>query len=88
MLHRLAQLANVSLSGAANAGVNANTSNNAAPVSFSDLDQVSSYAADAVEDMSKSGVIGGMPDGKFAPDSQATRAQAATVIFRLLGQAQ
>jgi hypothetical protein len=37
-----------------------------------------------VEVVAKAHIISGMPDGTFAPQSKATRAQAAAVIYKLL----
>lgn len=54
------------------------------PVSFTDADAVSDYAAEAVEALSRGGVIGGMGDGSFAPQGTATRAQVAKIMYGLL----
>lgn len=52
-------------------------------VSFTDLDEISDYALDAVTSMTEAGVISGMDTGEFAPKANATRAQAAVIIYRL-----
>ena len=50
---------------------------------FSDADQIAEYAKEAVETLSSCGVINGMGNGEFAPNSTCTRAQAAQIIYRL-----
>ena len=52
-------------------------------VSFVDYDEISDYALDAVVSMAEAGVISGMDTGEFAPKDNATRAQAAVIIYRL-----
>ncbi len=49
--------------------------------SFSDADQVSDYASDSVYTLAQAGIINGMGDGTFAPLNNATRAQAAVIIY-------
>lgn len=51
---------------------------------FSDNDEISNYAKDAVGTLYSKGIISGVGDGKFAPKSYATRAQAAQIIYKLL----
>jgi hypothetical protein len=51
---------------------------------FADRSAVSSYAVDAVELMRKTGIIVGDDNQNFNPSEKATRAQAATVFFRLI----
>lgn len=51
---------------------------------FADLEQLSAESLAAVEAVRKGGLIAGMADGRFDPNGQTTRAQAATVIYRLL----
>ncbi|MBE7044955.1 MAG: S-layer homology domain-containing protein [Ruminococcaceae bacterium] len=51
---------------------------------FTDMEQVSGYARDAVLCMKQSGVITGMEDGSFCPKAPATRAQTAVMLNRLL----
>ncbi len=50
---------------------------------FTDEDQISDYAKDAIRTMQQGGVINGMGDGRFGPEENATRAQAAVVIYQL-----
>lgn len=52
---------------------------------FTDEASIASYAADAVETMSRAGIVNGFDDGSFMPLSNATRAQAAVVIYRTMG---
>lgn len=51
---------------------------------FKDAANISEYAAEAVQAMQKAGIISGFKDGKFAPKTGATRAEAATMIYKLL----
>lgn len=52
-------------------------------ISFGDEAQIADYAKTAVEAMSKAGIINGS-DGSFMPKANATRAQAAKMIYELL----
>ena len=52
-------------------------------VSFDDFDSVADYAKDAVDALSSQGIINGMGDGSFAPNANATRAQAAKILYEL-----
>ncbi|MHB9145052.1 MAG: S-layer homology domain-containing protein [Symbiobacteriia bacterium] len=52
--------------------------------SFTDNDSVPSWAKDSVGQAASAGIIKGMPDGSFAPSRTATRAEAATMITRLM----
>jgi hypothetical protein len=56
----------------------------AAVATFTDSSKVSSYAAKAVELMRKTGIMVGDDDRRFSPKSYATRAEAATVCYRLI----
>lgn len=51
---------------------------------FSDNDLISGYALEAVYALQASGIISGMGDGRFAPKANATRAQAAQMIYKAL----
>ena len=51
---------------------------------FSDSDTISEYANQAVSFMYKENIISGMGNGVFAPKANATRAQAAKIIYGLL----
>lgn len=51
---------------------------------FTDSDGISSYAVDAVNMLSGSGVISGFDDGSFGPHKLLSRAQAAVIINRFM----
>ena len=51
---------------------------------FSDRSAVSSWAVTGMEDVVKAGILSGMHDGTLAPKAEATRAQAAAMIYKLL----
>lgn len=51
-------------------------------VHFSDSDQVSDWAAEAVRWASSRGIVNGYPDGSFDPKGIASRAEAAQMIMR------
>lgn len=51
---------------------------------FSDFYAVADYATAAVGALSSRGVINGLGDGSFAPLANATRAQAAQMIYKLM----
>ncbi len=52
--------------------------------SFADSSQISDYATEYVNAMASLGVVNGMGDGTFAPKANATRAQAAKIIAKLM----
>ncbi|MDY3928035.1 MAG: S-layer homology domain-containing protein [Clostridia bacterium] len=52
--------------------------------SFTDFEDISEYAKDAVTYLSNYGVINGFDDGKFMPKNNCTRAQAAKIICTLI----
>ncbi|MBQ7976351.1 MAG: S-layer homology domain-containing protein [Clostridia bacterium] len=56
----------------------------AAEPEFSDNDNISDYAKEAVGILSNSGIISGMGDGSFMPKGNLTRAQAAKMFYGLL----
>ena len=51
---------------------------------FTDYEQISDYAVDAVEYMAGAKIINGFEDGSFNPKAHATRAQAAVLIYNAL----
>lgn len=51
---------------------------------FSDAGEIAGYAKDAVSALEKIGIINGMGDNTFAPGANATRAQAAKVIYVMM----
>lgn len=53
-------------------------------VSFADHDDIAGYAEESVRGMSSKKIINGYPDGRFAPNETATRAQAAQVIYTII----
>lgn len=53
---------------------------------FTDSESISDYAAQAVGKLAAAGIISGMDDGTFSPRTNVTRAQAAQVIYTLLGR--
>ena len=53
---------------------------------FTDFDDVSDYAKEAVAYMAGTGIINGFEDGSFNPKAPATRAQAAKLIYEALGK--
>ncbi|MDY6315279.1 MAG: S-layer homology domain-containing protein, partial [Clostridia bacterium] len=52
---------------------------------FTDKAEIADWAKAAVDTASSVGLISGMGDGTFAPSANATRAQAASIVRRLLG---
>ena len=53
-------------------------------VSFSDADEISYYAKNAVAYLAGEGFVNGMENGTFSPKSFLTRVQAAQVIYNVL----
>ncbi len=51
---------------------------------FTDSAKVSAWAKDGVMATSSNGIINGYPDGSFKPQANATRAEAVTVIAKVL----
>ncbi len=58
-----------------------------AEAAFADRESISGYAQEAVGALSGAGIINGMGDGTFSPQQQATRAQAAKVVYDVLSYA-
>jgi hypothetical protein len=56
-----------------------------AGVIFNDEGDISSYALNAVKDMARAGIVTGFDGGDFGPLENATRAQAAVIIYRMAG---
>jgi len=52
--------------------------------SFADGDKISGYAKDAVDILSKAGILSGRSGGVFAPQDSATRAECSKVLSVLL----
>ncbi len=53
-------------------------------VAFTDLADVAVWATDPLRLTVSRGIISGYPDGGFAPESPATRAEAAAMIYRYM----
>ena len=53
---------------------------------FSDGEEIARYALEPVSKMSGAGIISGYDDGRFAPRDNATRAQAARIIYLLISR--
>lgn len=53
----------------------------AAKVDFADADKIGAYAVDAVTTLQMGGIINGMTADTFAPAENATRAQAAKILY-------
>lgn len=51
---------------------------------FSDADKISDWATDAMFWATQTGLIGGMGDGRLAPQGTATRAQVAAILARFV----
>jgi len=49
-------------------------------LSFTDANDMSDYAKDAIASLAKAGIINGMEDGSYAPVANITRAQVAKLI--------
>ena len=53
-------------------------------VTITDFDTVSDYAQESVKILNGMGIISGFDDGSFMPHNELTRAEAATIISRLI----
>ena len=51
---------------------------------FNDYDLISHYAQEAIKELKSAGIINGMEDDTFRPKSNATRAQAAVMLWAYL----
>lgn len=54
-----------------------------AGVTFYDSDNIKNFAYEAVTVMQRAGIINGMPNGFFLPDSSITRAEASKIVYLL-----
>lgn len=52
---------------------------------FADVEEIPSWASEAVKRLAAAGVVVGDPDGRFYPGRSLTRAEAATLTLRVLG---
>ena len=57
---------------------------NSGELMFDDKDDIADYARTAVSNMTAIGVVNGISETEFSPMGEATRAQAATIIYRAL----
>lgn len=55
-------------------------------VNFSDVSAIADYAKLSVDTLQKAGIINGMDDSTFAPLGNATRAQAAKILYSFLNK--
>lgn len=62
----------------------ADTEKNAGNADFKDFDLIADYAKQAVSFLSANGIISGTPEGNFEPASNATRAEAAVILYRAI----
>lgn len=53
-------------------------------VSFTDAAVISPWATDSVTKIVSSGIMGGYPEGNYIPQGNATRAEAATVVYKMI----
>lgn len=53
-------------------------------INFADEDDIAEYAKAAVENLQKAGIVSGYEDGTFKPAGNATRAEAAMMIYRVM----
>lgn len=55
-----------------------------ATVNFTDASLISPWATDSVTKIVSSGIMGGYPEGNYIPQGNATRAEAATVVYKMI----
>ncbi|MCI3926825.1 S-layer homology domain-containing protein [Paenibacillus sp. TRM 82003] len=55
-----------------------------AAASFSDASDIPAWAADATAELERRGVLSGRDGDRFAPGSIATRAEATTLLVRMV----
>lgn len=55
-----------------------------AGTTFTDSALISPWASEAVGKIVSSGIMGGYPEGDYKPQGKATRAEAATVVYKLI----
>lgn len=53
-------------------------------VTFTDSERISTWAVEAVNMIVSAGIMGGYPEGDYQPQGTATRAEAATVIYKFI----
>ena len=52
-------------------------------VSFTDADKINTWASGSVKKCVQYGIVTGYPDGSFLPQATATRAEVASILYRL-----
>ena len=57
---------------------------NSGGAGFVDSDDISAYAQLSISRMQRSGFIGGMPDGRFYPKNEITRAEVVTILDNMI----
>ena len=55
-------------------------------VKFNDEGEISDYATESVKSLAAAKLINGFPDGSFRTNNLLTRAEAATIIWRVIKQ--
>jgi len=63
-----------------------NRGSSATPAALSDQGQISAWAANAVGEALRAGLMRGTGAGKFAPQAHATRAETAQALYNLLNE--
>lgn len=63
--------------------VKADLEQSAGAIELKDKADIAPYAVETVQALHKAGIINGAGDDRFAPKGQATRAQAAVIVYRL-----
>lgn len=58
-------------------------SKNAKTAEFSDMNEIATYAREAVESLRLAGIINGRGDNRFAPKNNATRAEVAKMLYEI-----
>ncbi|QOX62577.1 hypothetical protein FRZ06_04065 [Anoxybacterium hadale] len=53
-------------------------------VNFTDAAVISPWATESVTKIVSSGIMGGYPEGNYIPQGNATRAEAATVVYKMI----
>jgi hypothetical protein len=79
MVHRAAELAGMHPAASASAAA-------PAQASYSDDAAIAGWAKPAVEALTRQGLLGGTPEGSFAPAALATRAESLALLDRMLAQ--
>ena len=53
-------------------------------VDIADFDEISDYAREAVDSLTRDGIVSGFEDGSFRPGENLTRAEAAKIIYECI----